>query len=134
MNNRKLSGPQNDRRRSSSYNRFNANGDLRNESFEESEEYEYEENNRVNRKASSAKNYSAFGKDIDFTSGIGGGGGDGLSLGALKKPTINSWDSMGILGLSSKMFSDSTSKRYDNFFSSSTRGSSYLREDNYNIM
>jgi len=32
-----------------------------------------------------------------------------ISLSGLKLPNINVWDSMGILGLSSKMFSDTSS-------------------------
>merc|ERR1712142_393652 len=42
-----------------------------------------------------------------------------ISLGALKTPEISPWDSMGILGLSSKMYAD-TSTNKEGIFSSSS--------------
>lgn len=41
----------------------------------------------------------------------------GMSLDGLRKPKIDSWDSMGILGLTSKMWND-TSKQQETFMSS----------------
>jgi len=47
---------------------------------------------------------------------------------ALRKPKVVSWDSMGILGLSNKMWSD-TMKRQDSFMESTGR---FMREESYN--
>jgi len=46
-----------------------------------------------------------------------------VSLGGLKAPVINPWDNMGILGLSSKMYSDTSVKQ------SSFSASSFFRKD-----
>ncbi|TRY79348.1 hypothetical protein TCAL_05111 [Tigriopus californicus] len=119
---------------SSNYSRYNNNKhptDLKNSSFEENEEYEYEENQRristtTNPKPPSnagnsttaaygrkhSKNYSRFAPQYDEQTK-----NDGMSLGSLRKPTINSWDSMGILGLSSKMWND-TRKQQETFLNS----------------
>eukprot|EP00095_Tigriopus_kingsejongensis_P004651 maker-scaffold29_size597861-snap-gene-4.37 protein:Tk04651 transcript:maker-scaffold29_size597861-snap-gene-4.37-mRNA-1 annotation:"polyketide synthase of type i" len=92
---------------------YRYNTDLKNSSFEENEEYEYEEKQRRQVKPDPgygrkhSKNYSSFAKDYDFNPDPK----DGLSLGSLRKPTINSWDSMGILGLSSKMWNDTRKKQ-----------------------
>lgn len=51
-----------------------------------------------------------------------------MSLDGLRKAKIDSWDSMGILGLSSKMWND-TKKKQENFMSSTGQ---FLREENYN--
>lgn len=51
-----------------------------------------------------------------------------ISLGALKTPTINEWDDMGILGLTSKMFNDSTSFK-EGFISSTSSSNSYMRRE-----
>ena len=50
----------------------------------------------------------------------------GISLEAMRKPKINPWDSMGVLGLSNKMWSD-TRKRQESFMETTGH---YLREDN----
>ena len=52
--------------------------------------------------------------------------GGGLSLGGLSKPKIDSWDSMGILGLTSKIWNDSTTKRQETFMESTGQ---FLREE-----
>merc|ERR1712013_500734 len=64
---------------------------MRNTSYEEADEQDYD--------------YARAGKNI--------------SLGALKTPEISPWDSMGILGLSSKMYAD-TSTNKEGIFSSSS--------------
>lgn len=51
-----------------------------------------------------------------------------ISLGALKTPTINEWDDMGILGLSSKMFKESTTFK-EGFISSTSSSNSYMRRE-----
>jgi len=51
-----------------------------------------------------------------------------ISLGALKTPTINEWDDMGILGLTSKMFKDSTTFK-EGFISSTSSSNSYMRRE-----
>lgn len=51
------------------------------------------------------------------TSKTAGFGGVGLA--SLKTPEINPWDNMGILGLTSKMFSDSSTAKQGVFTSSS---------------
>jgi len=51
---------------------------------------------------------------------------EGLSLNGMRKPQIDSWDSMGILGLTSKMWSDSTTKRSETFMESTGQ---FLREE-----
>jgi len=78
---------------------------------------------QLDEKSSSAgSKVSAKLKDTSFEEsdepdyGFGGyakGYGDGskISLGSLKTPEISPWDSMGILGLSSKMFSTSSMMR-----------------------
>ncbi len=51
--------------------------------------------------------------------------GNKVSLDAMRKAEINSWDSMGILGLSNKMWSD-TRKRQESFMETTGH---FLRED-----
>ena len=65
---------------------------------EEREEYSYSEN----RKSSG---YSKYAND-GLSNGM-----NGMSLDGLRKPQIDSWDSMGILGLSSRMWSSSSKKQ-----------------------
>ena len=81
---------------------------------EEESEYTYQEN----RKSSG---YSKYAND-----GLSNGFGT-MSLNGLREAKIDSWDSMGILGLSSKMWND-TRKKQENFMSSA----SAFREENYN--
>merc|ERR1711881_423639 len=81
---------------------------------EEESEYTYQEN----RKSSG---YSKYAND-----GLSNGFGT-MSLNGLREAKIDSWDSMGILGLSSKMWND-TRKKQENFISST----SAFREENYN--
>jgi len=50
----------------------------------------------------------------------------GLSLDGMRKPQIDSWDSMGILGLTSKIWADSTIKRQETFMESTGQ---FLREE-----
>lgn len=80
---------------------------------EEREEYSYSEN----RKSSG---YSKYAND-GLSNGM-----NGMSLDGLRKPQIDSWDSMGILGLSSRMWS-SSSKKQETFMSSTGM---VLREEN----
>lgn len=113
---------------SSSY-RYGNN--LRDSSFEENEEYEYEENQRrinnnlyndhMSRKPpmSSRTNFSKFSHDLDSKL-------SGISLDAMRKPKVNSWDSMGILGLTTKIWND-TKKRQETFMESTGH---FLREEN----
>jgi len=49
-----------------------------------------------------------------------------IGLSTLKTPVITEWDGMGILGLSSKMFKDSSMNQQDGFASSS---SSFMRRE-----
>jgi len=83
--------------RSSSHNKYSSSSSskysssMRNTSYEEADEQDYD--------------YARAGKNI--------------SLGALKTPEISPWDSMGILGLSSKMYAD-TSTNKEGIFSSSS--------------
>merc|ERR1712106_604518 len=84
-----------DKKSSSSYSKFSSN--LKDASFEESDEQDY--------------GYDKYNK--------GYGAGGKVSLGALKTPEISPWDNMGILGLSSKMYSD-TSYSKEGMFSSSS--------------
>jgi len=79
---------------------------------EESEEYMYEENRKFS-------GYSKYAND-GLSNGMGG-----MSLDGLRKANIDSWDSMGILGLSSKMWND-TRKKQENFMSSTGQ---FLREE-----
>ena len=51
--------------------------------------------------------------------------GAGLSLDGMRKPKIDSWDSMGILGLTSKMWND-TLKTQETFMESTGH---FLREE-----
>jgi len=77
---------------------------VRDQSFDESyeedraEKYSYNNNNSYSSK----------------TAGVGK-----VGLATLKTPEINPWDNMGILGLSSKMFSDTSSAKQGVFSSSS---------------
>jgi len=77
-------------------------------------DYMYQEN----RKSSG---YSKYAND-GLSNGLGS-----MSLNGLREAKIDSWDSMGILGLSSKMWND-TKKKQENFISSA----SSFREENYN--
>lgn len=120
--------------RSSFSNQFR---DLRESSFEENEEYEYAENQRsmstVSRQqksstmsngyssSSSTNAYSSFTKS--YQDGLGSG--TTVSLTALRKPKIDSWDSMGILGLTTKIWND-TKKRQETFLESTGH---FLREE-----
>jgi len=83
---------------------------------EEKEEYSYS-----NARKSSGYSKYASNNDAGLSNGM-----NGMSLGGLKKPQIDSWDSMGILGLSSRMWS-STSKKQETFMSSTGM---VLREEN----
>ena len=56
---------------------------------------------------------------------VGGTTNSGLSLDGLRKPKIDSWDSMGILGLTTKIWND-TKKRQETFLESTGR---ILREE-----
>lgn len=88
--------------RSSSYSKYSSYKDS---SFDES----YEEDFSNSFSYNSSKSYN--------NSGSGGK----VALASLKTPEINSWDNMGILGLSSKMFSDTSSAKQGTF-SSATSG------------
>lgn len=81
---------------------------------EENEEYTYQENRRK---------HSGYSKYANDDGGLSNGM-SGMSLDGLRKPNIDSWDSMGILGLSSKMWNDTSSKK-QGYMSS-------MREENYN--
>merc|ERR1711878_214396 len=74
---------------------------------EERGEYSYSEN----RKSSG---YSKYANDGGLTNGFGS-----MSLNGLREPQIDSWDSMGILGLSSKMWKESA-KKQENFMSTTS--------------
>ena len=100
-------------RKYSASNRYH--GDLRDSSFEENEEYEYEENQRRN---SDKKGFGRFVDGIDSKM-------SGISLDAMRKPKVNSWDSMGILGLTTKIWND-TQKRQETFMESTGH---FLREE-----
>jgi len=104
------SGQTTSMRYSSSSSSHKISGGIR----EERGEYSYSEN----RKSSG---YSKYANDGGITNGV-----SGMSLDGLRKPKIDSWDSMGILGLSSKMWS-TTSKQQETFMSSTGQ---FLREEN----
>jgi len=72
---------------------------------EEKEEYSYKENRKMS-------GYSKYAANDALSNGV-----NGMSLDGLRKPKIDSWDSMGILGLTSKMWND-TSKQQETFMSS----------------
>jgi len=72
---------------------------------EEKEEYSYQENRKMS-------GYSKYAANDALSNGV-----NGMSLAGLSKPKIDSWDSMGILGLTSKMWND-TSKQQETFMSS----------------
>jgi len=72
---------------------------------EEKEEYSYQENRKMS-------GYSKYAANDALSNGV-----NGMSLDGLRKPKIDSWDSMGILGLTSKMWND-TSKQQETFMSS----------------
>ena len=80
---------------------------------EESEDYTFQENRRKH------SGYSKYADDGGLSNGM-----NGMSLDGLRKPNIDSWDSMGILGLSSKMWNDTSSKK-QGYMSS-------MREESYN--
>jgi len=73
---------------------------------------------------STTNNYSSFTKSYQNES-MGGNTNSGLSLDGLRKPKIDSWDSMGILGLTTKIWND-TKKRQETFLESTGR---ILREE-----
>ena len=56
---------------------------------------------------------------------MGGRSDSAVSLNGLRKPKIDSWDSMGILGLTTKIWND-TQKRQETFLESTGR---ILREE-----
>ena len=56
---------------------------------------------------------------------VGGNTDSAVSLNGLRKPKIDSWDSMGILGLTTKIWND-TKKRQETFLESTGR---ILREE-----
>jgi hypothetical protein len=114
---------------SSSYNR-NYGGNLRDTSFEENEEYEYEENQKRTDLATSKNKYSSFARsgsdnEHNYSSSSSSARKPSLGLGTMRKPQIDSWDSMGILGLTARIWSD-TRQKQDTFMSSTT--GSFLRE------
>ena len=80
-------------------------------------DYLYQEN----RKSSG---YSKYANDGGLSNGFGS-----MSLNGLREPQIDSWDSMGILGLSSKMWKESA-KKQENFMSTTSAFAG--REENYN--
>ena len=80
---------------------------------EENEDYTFQENRRKH------SGYSKYADDGGLSNGM-----NGMSLDGLRKPNIDSWDSMGILGLSSKMWNDTSSKK-QGYMSS-------MREESYN--
>ena len=61
---------------------------------------------------------------LSYQNGIGGGN-TAVSLDGLRKPKIDSWDSMGILGLTTKIWND-TKKRQETFLESTGH---FLREE-----
>merc|ERR1711936_279273 len=71
-------------------------------------DYLYQEN----RKSSG---HSKYANDGGLSNGFGS-----MSLNGLREPQIDSWDSMGILGLSSKMWKESTAKKQENFMSTTS--------------
>jgi hypothetical protein len=123
--------------RSSISNQFQ---DVRESSFDENEEYAYAENNRsmstVNRQqksstmsngysySSSTNTYSSFTKS--YQDDVGSGNTNtAVSLTGLRKPKIDSWDSMGILGLTTKIWNDKKI-RQETFMESTGQ---FLREE-----
>ena len=62
---------------------------------------------------------------LSYQNGVGGGN-PMVSLDGLRKPKIDSWDSMGILGLTTKIWNDNIKKRQETFLESTGR---YLREE-----
>jgi len=78
----------------------------------------------------SSRDFSRSSTDRSSAGG-GGGGSDSstkFSLAALKNASINEWDDMGILGLSSKMFKESTQQK-EGYMSVSASSSSYIRRE-----
>lgn len=100
------SGQTTSMRYSSSSSSYKISGGIR----EEREEYSSQ------RKSSG---YSKYAND-GLSNGV-----NGMSLDGLRKPKIDSWDSMGILGLTSKMW-NATSKKQETFMSSTGQ---FLREE-----
>jgi len=90
----------NTRSSSSSYSKYS--GGLKDSSYDESYENDY----------SSSFSYSGS-KNYSSSSSTGGR----MALASLKTPEIQPWDNMGILGLSSKMFSDSSTAKAGAFAS-----------------
>jgi len=139
-------GGSNIARRSSSTSSFRkSSGDryrdipIQRSSIQESEqEYSYAENNTQNgyssslRRSSSTRMTSSYANgSSSISNGYSNGNsnpasGGGLSLGGMSKPKIDSWDSMGILGLTSKIWNDSTTKRQETFMESTGQ---FLREE-----
>lgn len=73
------------------------------------------------RKISGTGSGDSYGRK---TSG-GGDKGNSVSLDGMRKPKIDSWDSMGILGLTTKIWND-TRKRQETFMESTGH---FLREE-----
>jgi len=107
-----------------SYNSFTAN---KSSSMSSSS---YSNNNMA--RTSGYSKYSSGQKDSSFDEsyeedyggnyGYGSKSGSGkMALSSLKTPEINVWDNMGILGLSSKMYSETSSAK-EGVFSSNTSG------------
>lgn len=101
--------------------------ELRDSSFEENDEYQYEENRGQNGIMKSSMSKYSSGSN-SFSNGIGGNMGKNVSLDSLRKPKVVSWDSMGILGLSNRMWSE-TKKHQESFMESTGR---FMREETYN--
>ena len=76
------------------------------------------------------ENYNTYSlpsqKLLSYENGsVGGNANSAVSLDGLRKPKIDSWDSMGILGLTTKIWND-TKKRQETFLESTGR---ILREE-----
>lgn len=108
-----------------------------NESFREfagGEDYSARNDYSAGRDYSARNDYSvsvsrdysgSMSRDNQFGSGSRSASPSKVGLSTLKTPTLTDWDNMGILGLSSKMFNDSTSFK-ESYVSSSA--SSFRRE------
>jgi hypothetical protein len=73
--------------------------------------------------SSSPRDYTSPGKSSRSSSPVK------IGLSVLKTPQITEWDQMGVLGLSSKMFKESTNKKETMFSSSSS--SSFMRKESF---
>ena len=132
-------------RRSSSTSRKSSSGQngyrdipIQRSSIQESEqEYSYSENNGTSQlrrssstRMTSSNSYSngySNNKTNNYSNGYSNKAttNGGLSLDGMRKPKIDSWDSMGILGLTSKMWND-TIKTQETFMQSTGQ---FLREE-----